>query len=150
MKKRYTEEQIIGFLGEADAGLPIKELCRRHGFSEGSFYLWRNKFGGMSVPDAKRLKELETENGRLKRLLANAMLESKVMKEAMQKKLLPLQPDASWCVSCQAVASVSGAHYELPGSAPVPCATSPNRIAMSNCEAKWFASRIGTSVTGPR
>lgn len=55
MKKRYTEEQIIGFLGEAGAGLPIKELCRRHGFSEGSFYLWRNKFGGMSVPDAKRL-----------------------------------------------------------------------------------------------
>jgi putative transposase len=86
MKKRYTEEQIIGFLGEADAGLPIKELCRRHGFSEGSFYLWRNKFGGMSVPDAKRLKELETENGRLKRLLANAMLENEVIKEALQKK----------------------------------------------------------------
>jgi len=86
MKKRYTEEQIIGFLGEAEAGLPIKELCRRHGFSEGSFYLWRNKFGGMSVPDAKRLKELETENGRLKRLLANAMLENEVIKEALQKK----------------------------------------------------------------
>ena len=86
MKKRYTEEQIIGFLGEADAGLPIKELCRRHGFSEGSFYLWRNKFGGMSVPDAKRLKELETENGRLKRQLANAMLENEVIKEALQKK----------------------------------------------------------------
>ena len=86
MKKRYTEEQIIGFLGEADAGLPIKELTRRHGFSEGSFYLWRNKFGGMSVPDAKRLKELETENGRLKRLLANAMLENEVIKEALQKK----------------------------------------------------------------
>ena len=86
MKKRYTEEQIIGFLGEADAGLPIKELCRRHGFSEGSFYLWRNKFGGMSVPDAIRLKELETENGRLKRLLANAMLENEVIKEALQKK----------------------------------------------------------------
>ena len=86
MKKRYSEEQIIGFLGEAEAGLPIKELCRRHGFSEGSFYLWRNKFGGMSVPDAKRLKELETENGRLKRLLANAMLENEVIKEALQKK----------------------------------------------------------------
>ena len=86
MKQRYTEEQIIGFLGEADAGLSIKELCRRHGFSEGSFYLWRNKFGGMSVPDAKRLKELETENGRLKRLLANAMLENEVIKEALQKK----------------------------------------------------------------
>ena len=86
MKKRYTEEQIIGFLGEADAGLPIKELSRRHGFSEGSFYLRRNKIGGMSVPDAKRLKELETENGRLKRLLANAMLENEVIKEALQKK----------------------------------------------------------------
>lgn len=86
MKKRYTEEQIIGFLGEADAGLPIKELCRRHGFSEASFYLWRNKFGGMSVSDAKRLKGLETENGRLKRLLANAMLGNEVIKEALQKK----------------------------------------------------------------
>ena len=86
MKKRYTEEQIIGFLGEADAGLPIKELCRRHGFSEASFYLWRTKFGGMSVSDAKRLKELETENGRLKRLLANTMLENEVIREALQKK----------------------------------------------------------------
>ena len=86
MKKRYTEEQIIGFFGEADAGLPIKELCRRHGFSEASFYLWRTKFGGMSISDAKRLKELETENGRLKRLLANAMLENEVIREALQKK----------------------------------------------------------------
>ena len=86
MKKRYTEEQIIGFLREADAGIPIVELCRRHGFSEASFYLWRNKFGGMSVSDAKQLKELEGENTRLKRLLANAMLENEVIKEALQKK----------------------------------------------------------------
>ena len=86
MKKRYTEEQIIGFLREAEAGVPIVELCRRHGFSEVSFYLWRNKFGGMSVSDAKRLKELEGENTRLKLLLANAMLENEVIKEALQKK----------------------------------------------------------------
>ena len=86
MKKRYTEEQIIGFLREPDAVIPIVELCRRHGFSEASFYLWRNKFGGMSVSDAKRLKELEGENTRLKRLLANAMLENEVIKEALQKK----------------------------------------------------------------
>lgn len=86
MKKRYTEERIIGFLREADAGVPIVELCRRHGFSEASFYLWRNKFGGMSVSDAKQLKELEGENTRLKRLLANAMLENEVIKEALQKK----------------------------------------------------------------
>ena len=86
MKKRYSEEQIIGFLGEADAGMPIKELCRRHGFSEASYYLWRSKYGGMSVPDAKRLKALETENGRLKKLLADAMLEQEVTREMLRKK----------------------------------------------------------------
>jgi len=63
MKKRFTKEQIIGFLREADSGLSVAELCRRHGFSEASDYLWRSKFGGMSASDAKRLKELETENG---------------------------------------------------------------------------------------
>ena len=86
MKKRFTEEQIIGFLREAEAGLPIKELCRRQGFSEASYYLWRSKFGGMSISDAKRLKELEAENARLKRMLANAMLENEITKEALQKK----------------------------------------------------------------
>lgn len=86
MKKRYSEEQIIGFLKQADAGFPVKELCRRHGFSEASYYLWRNKFGGMSVPDAKRLKALESENTRLKKLLADAMLEQEVTREVLRKK----------------------------------------------------------------
>lgn len=86
MKKRFTEEQIIGFLREAEKGLPVAELCRRHGFSEASYYLWRNKFGGMSVSDARRLKELEVENARLKRLLAESMLENEVTKEALRKK----------------------------------------------------------------
>lgn len=86
MKKRYSEEQIIGFLREAEAGMPVKELCRRHGFSEASFYLWRSKFGGMSVPDARRLKELEAENTRLKRLLAESMLEIEVTREVLRKK----------------------------------------------------------------
>jgi putative transposase len=86
MKKRYSEEQIIGFLKQADAGLPVKELCRRHGFSEASYYLWRSKFGGMSVPDAKRLKALESENTRLKKLLADAMLEQEVTREVLRKK----------------------------------------------------------------
>ncbi|OLI66728.1 transposase, partial [Xanthomonas oryzae pv. oryzae] len=58
MKKRFSEEQIIGFLREAEAGMPIKDLCRRHGFSEASYYLWRSKFGGMSVPDAERTKDM--------------------------------------------------------------------------------------------
>lgn len=86
MKKRFSEEQIIGFLREAEGGLPIKELCRRYGFSEGSYYLWRSKFGGMSIPDAKRLKELESENARLKKLLAESMLELEVSREVIRKK----------------------------------------------------------------
>ena len=86
MKKRFSEEQIIGFLKEADAGIPVKELCRKHGFSDASYYLWRNKFGGMSVPEAKRLKELESENARLKKLLAESLLENEVVKEALRKK----------------------------------------------------------------
>ncbi len=68
MKKRYNDEQIIGFLREAEAGVGLKDLCRRHGFSEASFYAWRSKYGGMDVGDAKRLKALESENARLKKL----------------------------------------------------------------------------------
>jgi putative transposase len=86
MKKRYSEEQIIGFLREAESGISVKELCRRHGFSEASFYLWRRKFGCMDVSDAKRLKALETENARLKKLLAESMLENEVTREALRKK----------------------------------------------------------------
>ena len=86
MKKRFTEEQIIGFLREADAGIPVKDLCRRHGFSEASYYLWRAKFGGLSVSDAKRLKALEAENTKLKKLLAEAMLEREVTREVLRKK----------------------------------------------------------------
>jgi putative transposase len=86
VKKRFTEEQIIGFLKEVDAGIPVKALCRKHGFSEGSYYVWRSKFGGMSVPEAKRLKELESENARLKKLLAETLLESEIVKEALRKK----------------------------------------------------------------
>ena len=86
MKKRFSEAQIIGFLRESEAGLPVKNLCRRHGFSEASYYLWRNKFGGMTVSDAKRLKELIAENTRLKKLLAESVLENEVTRDALRKK----------------------------------------------------------------
>ena len=86
MKKRFSEAQIIGFLREAEAGLPGKDLCRRHGFSEASYYLWRTKFGGMNVSDAKRLKELGAENSRPKKLLAESLLENEVTREALRKK----------------------------------------------------------------
>jgi len=86
VKKRFTEEQIIGFLREVEAGVTVKDLCRRKGFSPASFYQWRAKFGGMSVSEAKRLKTLEAENGRLKKLVAELMLESEVVREALKKK----------------------------------------------------------------
>lgn len=86
MKKRFTEEQIIGFLKQAEAGVSVKELCRQHGFSDGSFYTWRAKFGGMSVPDAKRLKDMEAENARLKRLLAESILDTEALKVALGRK----------------------------------------------------------------
>ncbi|AKM33312.1 transposase (plasmid) [Pandoraea faecigallinarum] len=86
MKKRLTDERIIGFLREAETGIPVKELCRQHGFSEASYYLWRSKFGGMNVSNVKRLKDLEAENARLKKLLAESVLENEVTREALRKK----------------------------------------------------------------
>jgi len=86
MKKGYSEAQIIGFLKEAEAGLPVKELCRKHGFSDASFYIWRAKYGGMDVTEAKRLKGLEQENARLKKLLADTMLDKEALEAALRKK----------------------------------------------------------------
>lgn len=86
MKKRFTEEQIIGFLKQADAGVPIKELCRKHGFSDASFYTWRRKFGGMDVCEAKRLRELEAENAKLKKLLAESLLDIEALKVVVKGK----------------------------------------------------------------
>jgi putative transposase len=86
MKKRFTEAQTVGFLRAADAGLPVKELCRKHDFSEASYYLWRSRFGGMTVSDAKRLMELETESARLKKLLAESLLGIEVTREVLRKK----------------------------------------------------------------
>jgi putative transposase len=85
-KSRFTEEQIIGFLRQAEAGMPIKELCRKGGYSDATFYKWRSKFGGMDVSDAKRLKELESENGKLKKLLAEAHLDIYALKSVFGLK----------------------------------------------------------------
>ena len=81
MKKRFTQMQIIGFLREVEADQPVKQLCRKHGFSEASYFLWRSKFGGMNVSDAKRLKKLTTGDARLKELLAEQLLENEVTRE---------------------------------------------------------------------
>ena len=85
-KSKYTEEQIIGFLRQVEAGMVLKELCRKHGFSDASFYKWRAKYGGMNVSEAKRLKELESENGKLKKLLAEAHLDIHALKSVFGTK----------------------------------------------------------------
>ena len=83
---KYSEEQIIGFLKQAEAGMPVKELCRKGGFSDATFYKWRSKFGGMEVADAKRLRELEGENAKLKKLLAEAHLDIHALKSVFGVK----------------------------------------------------------------
>ncbi len=85
-KSRFTEEQIIGFIKQAEAGMPVKELCRKGGFSDASFYKWRAKYGGMDVTDARRLRELESENAKLKKLLAEAHLDMHALKSVLGVK----------------------------------------------------------------
>ena len=83
---KYSEEQIIGFLKQVDAGVPVKDVCRKGGFSDATFYKWRAKYGGMDVPDARRLRELEGENAKLKRLLAEAHLDMHDLKSVLGVK----------------------------------------------------------------
>ena len=85
-KSKFSEEQIIGFLKQAEAGIPIAEICRKGGFSDATFYKWRSKFGGMDVPDAQRLRELEAENAKLKKLLAEAHLDMHALKSVLGVK----------------------------------------------------------------
>jgi putative transposase len=86
MKRRFTEEQIIGILKEAEAGMKVMELCRKHGISDATYYNWKAKFGGLTVSDAQRLKALETENAKLKRLLAESMLDNAALKDVVSRK----------------------------------------------------------------
>ena len=85
-RSRFTEEQIIGILKEHEAGVSVSDLCRNHGVSDASIYKWKAKFGGMDVSEAKRLRALEDENGKLKRMLADAMLDNVALKDLLGKK----------------------------------------------------------------
>jgi len=85
-KTRYTEEQIVSILKQAEAGVPVKDLCRKHGFSDATFYNWRSRYGGMEVSDVRKLRELEAENAKLKKLLAEAMLDIEALKVVARGK----------------------------------------------------------------
>lgn len=86
MKRRFTDEQIVIILKEGEAGVPVTEICRKHGISDATFYTWRKKFGGMDTQDVRRLKQLEEENAKLKRLLAESMLDADALKAALNRK----------------------------------------------------------------
>jgi len=85
-RSRFSEEQIIGILKEHEAGVAVSDLCRKHGVSDASIYKWKARFGGMDVSEAKRLRALEDENGKLKRMLADAMLDNVALKDLLGKK----------------------------------------------------------------
>ena len=86
MKKRFSDEQMLAILKEGEAGVPVKEICRKYGISDATFYTWRKKFGGMEAQDIRRLKDLEAENAKLKKLLAESMLDQEAMKAALNAK----------------------------------------------------------------
>ena len=85
-RSRFTEEQIIAILREQETGVPVAELCRKHGLSSPTFYKWKAKYGGLDVSEARRLKALEDENAKLKRMLADAMLDNVALKDLLGKK----------------------------------------------------------------
>ena len=86
-KSRFTETQIVSILKQADAGMQVKDICRQHGISDATYYKWKSRYGGMDASDLKRVKELEAENARLKRMYADLALENTAMKDLIAKKL---------------------------------------------------------------
>jgi putative transposase len=86
MKQRFTEEQIIGVLKEAEAGMKVAEVCRKYGISDATYYSWKSKFGGMTVSEAQRLKALEAENAKLKKLLAESLLDNAALRDVVGRK----------------------------------------------------------------
>jgi putative transposase len=86
-KSRFSEQQIINILKQADAGIKVQDLCRQHGISDATYYKWKSKYGGMDASDIKRLREVEAENSKLKRMFADLALENRALKDLIEKKL---------------------------------------------------------------
>lgn len=86
-KSRFSQQQIISILKQADAGMKVQDLCRQHGISDATYYKWKSKYGGMEAADIKRLREIEAENSKLKRMFADLALENRALKDLIEKKL---------------------------------------------------------------
>ena len=86
-RSRFTESQIVGILKEADSGVKVRDICRKHGISDGTYYTWKSKYGGLEMSDVRRMRELEAENSKLKRLYADVSLENQSLKDLISKKL---------------------------------------------------------------
>lgn len=86
-RSRFSETQIVGILNEADSGIPVKEVCRKYGISDSAYYNWKKKYGGLGVSEVRRLRELEAENAKLKRMYAELSLENDALKDLISKKL---------------------------------------------------------------
>lgn len=86
-RSQYTESQIVGILKEADSGVTVKEVCRKYGISDATYYKWKSKYGGLEVSDVRRMRELEAENAKLKRMFADLSLENQALKDLISKKL---------------------------------------------------------------
>ena len=96
-KSRFSESQVMAILGEGEAGLPVAEVCRKHGISNATYYQWKSKYAGMSANELKRVRDLEAENNRLKRMYAELALENAAIKDVLSRKLCRRRPSVQWC-----------------------------------------------------
>ncbi|GMA75391.1 hypothetical protein GCM10025880_18080 [Methylorubrum aminovorans] len=128
-KSRFNEEQMIGILKEQQAGLPVAEICRRHGISDATFYTWRSRYSGMEISDARRLKALDEENRKLKRLLAEAMLDVATLREALRKTSDARRTENSRALGYrgEGLLAASCLRADRPGAEDVPLCLDPQR-----------------------
>jgi putative transposase len=153
---RFTEEQIIGILREQEAGAKTADVCRKHGVSEATFYKWKAKFGGLDVSEARRLRQLEDENTRLKKLLADAMLDNAVLKDIAAKKMVtPAAGGTLWSLRARRTASASGGRARSSGRTGRRCAIGTDAATTRRCVpgcvpgyVHWQASAGGSAIAG--
>ncbi len=149
---RFSEEQIIGILREQEAGAKTADVCRKHGVSEATFYKWKAKFGGLEISEARRLRQLEDENTRLKKLLADAMLDNAVLKDIAAKKWCRLRPgEALWLLRALRTPSASGGRVRSSGWTGHRCATCPAAATLPRCGpgcTPWRANGGGSATAG--